>query len=77
MDADKERRDLAQADHHVLEGERRVAEQENRLAELGRDGHDTQLAQQVLASLKHSLELQYAHRALIIEALKTMKSSST
>jgi hypothetical protein len=51
---------LAQAERHVVEGERCVAEQRARAFELERDGHDTT---NYLLLLGHFQELQEMHVA--------------
>jgi hypothetical protein len=43
---------LAQAEHHVAEGRRHLARQEELIAELDRDGHDTTEARKLLATLR-------------------------
>lgn len=52
------RQHLAQAERHVAEGERRIARQRELVAELARDGHDTDQATQLLRQFE---ELQALH----------------
>jgi hypothetical protein len=51
---------LAQAERHVVEGERHVARQRNLVTALERDGHDTSRAVQLLCQFE---ELQAMHVA--------------
>jgi hypothetical protein len=51
---------LAPAERHVIEGERHIARQRELVAELKRDGHDSDLAQSLLRSFE---ELQAMHVA--------------
>ncbi|WP_336490267.1 hypothetical protein [Methylobacterium nigriterrae] len=62
----KEQADLAKAEQDIVEGERRVAEQELLIAQLRSEGHDTALAEQLLATLKATLAEWYAHRETIL-----------
>ena len=57
---------LAQAERHVREGEQRVAEQIDRLAQMKADGDSAHLiaaAETVLATLQRTLELSHEHLA--------------
>jgi len=56
--------DLQQARRHVMDGERRVDEQRNRVAELARDGHNTEAAMRLLRTLERTLEIMREHLAL-------------
>jgi hypothetical protein len=53
-------RHLAMAERHVAEGERHIKRQREIIAELGRNGHDTQRARELLGLFK---ELQTSHTA--------------
>ena len=50
MDRKTELAHLAIADKAVADGHRHIAQQEQRLSDLDRDGHDTQKASALLAS---------------------------
>jgi hypothetical protein len=54
---------LAMAQRHVLEGEARVARQEELVAALRRDGHDAAAARgdQVLVQMRRALDLGRRH----------------
>jgi hypothetical protein len=56
--------DLERARRHVTDGERRVSEQRERVAELARDGHDTESAMRLLTTLERTLEIMREHLAL-------------
>jgi uncharacterized protein HemY len=45
-------RHLAQAEHHVAQGEKNTARQRQIIAELERGGHDLKIAQDLLAHLE-------------------------
>lgn len=49
---------LAMAKRHVAEGEEHVERQKMLIAELARDGHDTAVAQKLLATLEQ-LQVQF------------------
>ncbi len=54
---------LTQAQRHVREGEQRVADQRQRIAQLAADGHDTTDAEALLATLEQTLALMRDHLA--------------
>ncbi|UFW45380.1 MULTISPECIES: hypothetical protein [Bradyrhizobium] len=62
-------RHLYEAERHVAEGERHLARQEELVAELHRDGHDTQAANDILATMQQSQALHVQHRDHIIREL--------
>ncbi len=53
---------LEQAERHVAVGERIVAEQRTRVAELERDRHDVTQSRQLLGQFEEILAMQIAHR---------------
>jgi len=55
---------LEQARRHVADGERRVDEQRTRVAELARDGHNTESAMRLLTTLERTLDIMREHLAL-------------
>jgi hypothetical protein len=65
----REGRTLAQADQDIVDGERRVAAQMLLVEQLRADGHDTHLAEKLLASLQASLSEWRAHRELIVQRI--------
>jgi hypothetical protein len=66
LERDREHRTLVQADE---EGERRVAAQMLLLEQLRADGHDTRLAEKLLASLQATLTEWRTHRELIVKRI--------
>ena len=62
-------RNLAIADRHIAEGEARIAQQAEIVRELGSDGHDTILANDLLGVMRRNLDVMNAHRQQIVRAL--------
>jgi len=60
---------LTQAERHVAEGERHIARQQEIVAELERDGHDTRLAHELLLQFEQSLAMHIADRDRLREEL--------
>lgn len=61
---------LAEAEAHVAEGQRHIDRQEQIVAELDRDGHDTKQAWELLAIFR-SLQIEHiAHRDRLLRELK-------
>ncbi len=60
---------LAQAERHVAEGERHLVRQEELIAELDRDGHDTKDARAILQTLRTSQALHLQDRDRILREL--------
>jgi hypothetical protein len=56
--------DLQRARVHVEDGERRVAEQRELVAELARDGHSTDAAVRLLVTLEETLQIMRDHLAV-------------
>jgi hypothetical protein len=69
LERDREHRTLVQADEDISEGERRVAAQMLLLEQLRADGHDTRLAEKLLASLQATLTEWRTHRELIVKRI--------
>jgi hypothetical protein len=61
---------LALAEHHVDQGKRHLARQEELIAELGREGLDTTQARKVLATLRETQALHEADVKRILGELK-------
>jgi hypothetical protein len=53
-------RHLAMAERHVAEGKRHIKRQHEIIAELGRNGHDTQRSRELLGLLKELQTSQIA-----------------
>jgi hypothetical protein len=70
----REGRTLAQADQDIAEGERRVASQMLLIEQLRTDGHDTRLAEKLLAGLVATLTEWRTHRELIIQRIAQLNS---
>lgn len=60
---------LAQACRHVQQGERHITRQREIVAELERDGHDTQSAKELLGQFEALQAMHIADRERIIEEL--------
>jgi len=60
---------LAQANRHIEEFRQRVADQEESIAELERDGHPTVDARALLNEFMETLRLAIDHRDMIIRDL--------
>ena len=65
-DGPQEREDLAQADQHIAESERRLADQIHVIEGMIQNGHNTALAEECLCHLQQELEQWRARRALIL-----------
>lgn len=63
---------LAQAEKHVALGEKHITRQESLIAELDRDGHDTNGARDVLATLLQSQAIHLESRARILRELSDL-----
>jgi hypothetical protein len=61
---------LAEANRHIAHAESLIARQRNVLAELERDGHDTESARDLLDSMIHGLEQMHAHRRIIEDEIR-------
>jgi len=73
-DREQELRDLEAAKSRIAQGERLVAEQEQRLEVLRKDGHPTEKAEQVLANLRHAVQALRASQAVIERTLQNMEA---
>jgi hypothetical protein len=65
-DGPQEREDLAQADQHIAESERRLADQIRVIEGMIQNGHNTALAEECLCHLQQGLEQWRARRQLIL-----------
>ena len=72
-----ELRHLEMADRHLAEGAERIGRQEEIVAALDRDGHDTTEARRLLELLRGVQEQGIIHRRHILEALSKPESGST
>jgi hypothetical protein len=61
---------LALAERHIVEGEERLVRQQELIAELDRDGHDTKQARAILATMQVTQALHYQDRELILTELE-------
>lgn len=68
---------LALAERHILEGEQRLLRQQELIAELDRDGHDTGQARIVLTTLQDTQFLHYQDRELILSELGQVGLAAT
>jgi predicted nucleic acid-binding Zn-ribbon protein len=65
----KERLELAKADRHIVDGERRVTEQRARIERLTDKGQDTYRSEALLQAMQTTLDTWRVHRALILHAI--------
>ncbi|WP_114945418.1 hypothetical protein [Microvirga calopogonii] len=65
----QERDELIQADRHLAEGERRIAEQIDLIQWMNKHGYDTIVAQDLLRLLEETLTIWKEHRQLIMTAI--------
>src|SRR5215475_318919 len=70
MDRSTELAHLAIAERAVASGERHIELQEQRVAELDRDGHDTKRALATLAIFRQVRAEHVAHRDLLLKILQ-------
>ena len=61
---------LAEAEQHIVRGAQHVADQELRIADLDRGGHDSRLARSVLETFRLIYAQHIAHRDLIRRELE-------
>ena len=61
---------LAIAEKTVADGERHIQRQEQRVAELDRDGHDTEQALATLATFRQMQAEHVAHRDLLLKIMQ-------
>jgi hypothetical protein len=73
IDREKLREHLVQTAHHVALGERLVARQKAHVAELLRDGHDTDVAMTMLIEFEEALADQIAYHDRLRNELNRLK----
>ena len=61
--------ELALADRHIVQAEGHIVRQLQRIEHLEATGQDTDLAQDVLLALEHSLLVTQEHRKLLLNDL--------
>lgn len=64
---------LAQAERHAADGEKHVARQRDLVAEIGRDGHDTELALMLLIRFEELQALNISDRDRLRAELAELK----
>ncbi|WP_114771326.1 hypothetical protein [Microvirga subterranea] len=69
----KEREDLAKANVHIAEGERRVAQQIGLIQWMTKKGHDTEEATKLLWNYQTTLETWREHRRLILQEIARLE----
>jgi hypothetical protein len=69
MDRAMLQRLLTQAERHVAQGVKHIADQEQIVADLGRSGHDTKEARKLLDNFYASQAQHIAHRDRILRQL--------
>jgi hypothetical protein len=60
---------LAQANRHIVEAKRHIAYQRKFIEELARDGHETDVAEDLLKRLEEMLVAFEHHRRIVLEGL--------
>ena len=70
---EQEQAALDKADADIAAGERSVAEQLERIAQLEADGHDTGLAERTLWNLQETVEQWREHRKAIFAELDRLR----
>lgn len=73
MEGRREHVDLTVAEKVIAAGTRRIADQEQRVSELDRHGHDTTRACSLLALYRRVQAQQIAHRNLILRLLRNSR----
>ena len=73
LSLEKEQADLGKAEQDIVEGQLRITEQELRIEQLRLDGHDTKLAEELLATLHGTLAEWVAHREEILRTIDRLK----
>jgi phage-related minor tail protein len=71
----KEREDLAQADRHIAEGERRSAEQQRLIEQIAEAGQSTAEAKRLLWNFEETLDQFRVHRQLILDEMGHQEGS--
>ena len=64
--------DLSRAEAHVANGQKRIAQQHEIIAELDREGQDTAPAKDMLASFERTQAMHVANRDQIASRLATL-----
>jgi hypothetical protein len=72
MDRETLEKNLTQAEAHVANGQKRIAQQHEIIAELDREGHDTAPAIDMLASFERTQAMHIANRDRIAGKLATL-----
>jgi hypothetical protein len=73
MNRETEIAHLAIAERAVLQGAQHILQQETRVAELDRDGHDTKQALETLATFRLMQSEHVAHRDLLLQMIRQDK----
>lgn len=77
MEGRREHVDLTVAEKVIAAGTRRIADQEQRVSELDRHGHDTTRACSLLALYRRVQAQQIAHRNLILRLLRNSRRAES
>ena len=70
MAASQQEQDLAECNSHIAEFERRVTEQQARVAQMERDGRSTHDALKLLHQFRETLRLAIEQRELILRKMR-------
>ncbi|WP_250479701.1 MULTISPECIES: hypothetical protein [unclassified Caballeronia] len=73
MNLEDEEKALRKANDDIVEADRRILAQQERLKELERDGHDTAVGFALLYTMREARKAMEGHRDQIIEAIDLYK----
>jgi hypothetical protein len=76
MSLEKEQQLFARAKRELEQGLERIDRQVSLVADLNRDGHDTDLAEEVLQMLRHCHEMQKRHLELLVREIDRQAGES-
>jgi hypothetical protein len=63
---------FVEANRHVAEAKMRIQRQRSRISKLSGDGHDTDVALELLGLMRESLQLHFQHREKILFKLSKL-----
>lgn len=69
-----ERAALSRVEHDIVDGEQRITEQTIRILALKTEGRGTEIAEQILTTLRSTLAQWYARRAEIITKIHSLEA---
>ena len=69
-----ERAALSRVEHDIVDGEQRITEQTIRILALKTASRGTEIAEQILTTLRDTLAQWYAHRAEILTTIHSLEA---